>query len=197
MKMVDEAFSLTGWDLSMLDTLAVALGPGSYTGVRIGIACVKGMAHAKKMKCFGISTLESMAYSALNSDFMICSVMDARCQQVYTALFTSTPDGISRYSGDLAIPTEQLVSMLYEVSREKSIYLVGDGADLLYGQLDSSLKSKTFLAPPHLRMQRAGSLATAAFNLRDREDLFFSYEDLNPIYLRPSQAERNLKRSQE
>jgi len=195
MKMIDDAFSFSGIDFAEIDSIAVALGPGSYTGVRIGISCVKGLAHPNDIPCYGVSTLEAMAYNFLGINSTVCSVMDARCEQVYAGIFSSNNSKIVSLSGDMALPLNELIEKLDDPSLTRPIFLIGDGSDLVYSKLTEEQKKFVFLSPLSIRLQRAGSVAQAVFNNEKIELLRKSYKDLNPVYLRPSQAERNLKRS--
>ena len=107
---------------------AVSSGPGSFTGIRIGVAAVKGMAFTRDVPCVGVSTLEAIAWNCMAQDGVICAVMDARRQQVYNALFTFDGQTIIRLCEDRAISIEELTADLK--SEERTVYLVGDGAQL-------------------------------------------------------------------
>lgn len=134
-----------------LDCIAVAKGPGSFTGVRIGVAAAKGLAWAAEKPCCGVSTLEGMAYQLRHLRGTICPVMDARRSQVYNALFASDGQHLRRITEDRAISIEELKKDLEK--SEKPIFLVGDGSRLCYNTLDQGL---TLVYPPmHLEMQRA------------------------------------------
>lgn len=195
MKMIDDAFSFSGLRFAEIDAIAVALGPGSYTGVRIGISCVKGLAHPNDMPCYGVSTLEAMAYNLLGINSTVCSVMDARCEQVYAGIFSNNNSKIVSLSGDMALSINELIVKLDDPSLTRPILLLGDGSDLVYSRLTDEQKNFVFLSPLSIRLQRAGSVAQAVFSNENIELLKKSYKDLSPVYLRPSQAERNLKRS--
>ena len=132
MPMIDHLLDVAGKTVSDLDTVAVNAGPGSFTGVRIGVSAVKGIAFADEIPCVSVSTLESMAEkTSVSPDAVICCLMDARCQQVYTALFEK--DGVGnliRLSEDEAVTVEQVGERLLALGRP--VVLVGDGSELCY-----------------------------------------------------------------
>lgn len=175
-----------------IDCYAVSSGPGSFTGIRIGVAAVKGMAFANDTPCVGVSTLEAIAWNGAALDGIICAVMDARRQQVYNALFSFADGCIIRLCDDRAVSIEALAA---ELKTEQSIiHLVGDGAALCYEIMGSALPNVRS-APEHLRYARGFGVAMAAQRLLS-ENGAVSPERLIPTYLRPSQAERekqNLK----
>lgn len=187
MPMVEGMLKNAALALSDIDRLAVAAGPGSFTGVRIGVAALKGLAFAENTPCVGVSTLEAMAHNAagIGFDGVICAVMDARCRQVYTACFTAEGDGVSRLSDDEAIALEDLKARLQAF--DKPVLLIGDGAQLCYKELSSDVP-RLRLAPPHLRYQQAVGVAAAAVDAE-----VVSAEELQPVYLRLPQAERELR----
>lgn len=171
---------------SDLTAVAVAKGPGSFTGVRIGVAAAKGLAWGAEKPVCGVSTLEGMAYQMLQCRGIICPVMDARRSQVYNALFLSDGENLTRLTPDRAISLEELKKDLE--TREKTIFLVGDGTKLCYNTLSEALPHLT-LPPAHLEMQRASGVAMAAERLAQKGELT-EPGALQPNYLRLSQAER-------
>lgn len=190
MPMVDELLKNTGLSVNYIDAVAVNAGPGSFTGVRIGVAAVKGIAFAKNLPCVSVSTLESMAYNLLGYDCVVCSVMDARCSQVYNALFKVNGYTVTRMTDDRALSLTDLKLELQNI-REK-IVLVGDGAVLCSKFLDSELEN-VMLAPFNNRIQTASSVAYAAFEkINNGETL--TADELMPVYLRLPQAQRELNK---
>ena len=169
-----------------LDAVAVARGPGSFTGVRIGVAAAKGLAWGAEKPVCGVSTLEAMATQLSMQAGIICPVMDARRGQVYNALFQSDGKTLTRLTSDRAISLEELKKDLEKA--EKTIFLVGDGTKLCYNTLSEALPHLT-LPPAHLEMQRASGVAMAAERLAQQGGLQAPGE-LVPSYLRLSQAER-------
>lgn len=190
MPMIEEVFHCTQTQLSDVELFAVSAGPGSFTGVRIGIASIKGLAMPCSVPCVGVSTLEAMACSLSHMTGTVCAVMDARCGQVYNALFHVNGEEAQRLCTDRAISIESLAQECS--SLPKPFILVGDGAQLCYNNTEIR-ESGAVLAPEHLRYQHAAGVAAAARNaLRRGESV--SAEDLLPVYLRPAQAQRNLKK---
>lgn len=184
---------LTRLDLTIddVDLFAVSVGPGSFTGVRIGVATIKGLAFGKNKPCVGVSTLEALAENlAFLSDGLICPVMNARRNQVYTALFR----GKVRLTPDMAISAEELEKRL--AAYAEPVLFVGDGYDLVTSQT----KHPYLPLPERLRLQSAASVASVALQ-KAKEGALLTDAQLSPVYLRPSQAERtraeNLKKQEE
>ena len=182
-------FLLSGCSMSLSDAdgFAVSIGPGSFTGLRIGISAVKGMAQGCGKQCIGVSTLEALAYNFSGMSYTICPVMDARCGQVYTSLFWANGGVPKRLWEDMAISIDELREKLSSV--EGDIILVGDGAELVYAALSEN--HSILLAPPALRFQSAASVGFAAFHHLETETLQ-DPSALMPAYLRLPQAEREL-----
>lgn len=189
MPMVDLLLKSVRVELSDIDYFAVNCGPGSFTGLRIGIAAVKGMAFALNKPCVAVSTLESMAYNLSAEEAVICAVMDARCSQVYNALFEKVNGSVVRLCEDRALKIDELnVELKNYVCRK--IVLVGDGAKLCYERMKEDI-SNLKLAPENLLYQRASSVAFATGELIEKGDILDSSQ-LMPHYLRLPQAQREL-----
>ncbi len=169
-----------------IDAVAVAAGPGSFTGVRIGVAAAKGFAWGAEKPCYGVSTLESMARQMGDFAGYILPVMDARRQQVYTALFESDGRKVSRLWEDQAISLEQLAGGIKTL--EKPIFLVGDGSILCYNTLKEQIPALV-LQPEEKMHQRARGVGLAAFAAIEA-GAAGNAAALTPNYLRLSQAER-------
>lgn len=191
--MVDALLKCTNTDISQVDLFAVAAGPGSFTGVRIGVAAVKGMAMAQNKPCVAVSTLEAMAENIKHMDCIVCSVMDARCSQVYNALHKVSGETVTRLCDDRALSIESLTTELKQYN--KRIILVGDGAKLCYQTMRSQLDTVE-LAPENLLYQRAGSVALAGIK-EYTIGKFMPAQQLLPTYLRLPQAERELRKKQQ
>ena len=195
--MVESVLKLSGIGIGDIDVIAATAGPGSFTGVRIGISAVKGLAFAQNTPCVPVSTLEAMAYGLTGCDGIVCACMDARCNQVYNAIFEVKDGVVSRFCFDRALMIEELYAELekiYEKNREKTIFIVGDGADLFY----NSIKDRDVpvcLAPEHLKWQRASGVCMAALSKAQNGETVCP-EELLPVYLRLPQAERELKAKQ-
>lgn len=181
--MVEDMLKNTEKKIADVDLIAVAHGPGSFTGIRIGVSTVKGLAWASDKKCVGVSTLEAMAWHGVSAGGLICPVMDARRSQVYNALFET--DG----AGRPARLTEDRAVSLAELAVELKVHecaplLVGDGAKLTYDYLTNE-GIACRMAPANLLYQSAWGVGMAALG-KDAG----SADDLLPVYLRLSQAER-------
>lgn len=177
--MVRDMLKSVGVALANVDRIAVTAGPGSFTGLRIGIATVKGLCMGAEKPCVGVSTLEAIAYNFIGVDGVICACMDARCKQVYNALFRSEGGVITRMCDDRAITLAELSEELSKL--DGRIVLAGDGAEIT----DAFTDGKYSLAPPMLRFQRGSGVCLAAEGLHDIKP-----EALMPTYLRLPQAER-------
>ena len=134
MPMIEAVLASAQLKLSDIDGFAVSAGPGSFTGIRIGISAVKGMAAAKKKPCAAISTLRAMAENFRDTQCIVCTVMDARCNQVYNALFDCSEGGVTRLTEDRALLCEELKEELKTVleNTQKRVIIVGDGSDVFY-----------------------------------------------------------------
>lgn len=186
MPMASALLEHCGTKLSDVDLIAAAAGPGSFTGLRIGVAAAKGLAWPEDKPCAACSTLESMAWGLAHMEMDICAVMDARRKQVYNARFRGTGDGLERLCPDRAIGLDELAAELK--NRGKTQILVGDGAVLCYTVLkEQGLDVR--LAPPHLRYQSAWGVARCALDLA-RTGRLTDASGLAPNYHRLSQAER-------
>ena len=186
MPIVEHLFRNTGLTMADCDAVAVAAGPGSFTGIRIGVAAAKGLAFAAEKPAVGISTLAAMARNVAFADGLVLCAMDARRSQIYNAVFLAENGHLTRLTPDRAIALEELAQELREDSRPKMV--VGDGARLCYDYL-SGVGLSCRLAPPHLIMQNAASVALEAEDLAAAGGLV-SAQDLQPVYLRPAQAQR-------
>lgn len=184
--MAQQLLSQCGKTVSDVTALAVAAGPGSFTGVRIGVAAAKGFAWGAELPCYGVSTLESMALSLGAWEGTVCACMDARRAQVYNALFRAEGGTLRRISPDRAISLAELGQELSQL--EGPIFLVGDGSPLTARTLAEQLP-ELVLPPEHRLHQRAAGVALlAAQKIAAGES--GDAASLSPNYLRLSQAER-------
>ena len=183
LKMAEDMLSNLELTLNDIDAIAVAIGPGSFTGVRIGISVAKGLCWGGNKPCYGVSTLEAMAYHLVDrEDVIICSVMDARRNQIYNAKFTSQGGELLRLCPDRAISVDELIS---EAKADgKKYFFVGDGASLCYNAFEQSGTCCGIVIDP-LTHQTAWGVAMAAERTSP-----VPAEDIIPNYLRLSQAER-------
>ena len=186
MVMAEDMLKAAGKTMADVNAVAVAEGPGSFTGVRIGVAAAKGLAWGAELPCYGVSTLESMALTLGAYQGYICPVMDARRSQVYNALFYVNRGIVERVCEDRAIALSDLAGELKTL--DGPIFLVGDGSNLTYNTLMDTIPSLV-LPPEHRMHQRASGVALAAaakIAAGDPGDA----ASMTPNYLRLSQAER-------
>lgn len=192
--MVEQVLNLTGLSAAEMDCFAVAQGPGSFTGIRIGVATVKGLAFPRNTPCVGVSALEAMAYQLSGFDCYASCVMDARRSQVYHALFRIRDGIVERISPDEAVSIDSLRQEIKKFNEIPYIF-IGDGAALCYNTLEE-YKGIVRLAPSHLMFQRAAGVAMAAEAAAARGEQVEPGE-LVPTYLRLAQAQRELKLKKE
>lgn len=180
MPLISQGFTILGIQADAIGRFAVSNGPGSFTGLRIGLATVKGLAFGSDKPCIGVSTLLSLAYNHPLTKGYVLSVLDARAGQVYAALFEII-DGRPHYHiPDCALPITQLADKI-----PAGTLITGDGAQLVYQQL---ARPDLSLAPSHLRLQRASSVGLAA--LQSGQAQTTDCRSIELAYLRKPQAER-------
>ncbi|MBQ8140380.1 MAG: tRNA (adenosine(37)-N6)-threonylcarbamoyltransferase complex dimerization subunit type 1 TsaB [Clostridia bacterium] len=184
--MVESTLKLLGLSAKDIDLFSCSVGPGSFTGVRIGTATVKGLAFASQKPCIAVSTLEALAYNLVGFEGLICPVMNARRSQVYTAIFRSDGKALERLTEDTAAAISELDSMLEKYN--EPVRFCGDGYDITV----SEIKHCRFIpVPERLRPQSAYSVARTALE-KHSEGVSVGDAELVSTYLRPCQAEREL-----
>ena len=194
MPMVKSVLGFCKTDIKDIEAFAVSAGPGSFTGIRIGISAVKGMAAPRKTPCISVSTLRAMAENYKDTDCIVCAVMDARCNQVYNALFKVENGIITRLSEDRALLCDELLPEIEALAlKGENIIVVGDGTAVFYPYAENI--SNVSAAEEDRRYQNAVGVALAADELI--EDNLLEPSQLQPVYLRLPQAERELKRKKE
>ena len=186
MVMAEDLLKACSFTAKDVEAVAVAAGPGSFTGVRIGVAAAKGFAWGGELPCYGVSTLEAMARNLGVYQGYVVPAMDARRSQVYTAIFRAEKGTLSRVEEDMAISLQELAEKIKIF--EEPVFLVGDGAVLCYNTLLEEVPGLV-LPPEHRMHQRAAGVALAAQAMADAGDPGNGAE-LTPNYLRLSQAER-------
>ncbi len=186
MPMVSDLLKNTGLALQDMDVIAVAAGPGSFTGVRIGVAAAKGLAWPEDKPCAPCSTLESMAWQCAHVGGEICAAMDARRNQVYCARFRAEGGALTRLTEDRAMGLDELAAEVRAAAAPQT--LVGDGAHLVRTALEGQ-GLPCALMPPHLLYQTAWGVARCALELA-RGGGLISAAAMAPSYHRLSQAER-------
>ncbi len=180
--LIEDMLKNAGLSYDDIGLVAVAKGPGSFTGVRIGVSTAKGICWARDIPVIGVSTLEAMAWNLSDTEDIICAVMDARRNEVYNALFEMRGGALTRLSEDRAVPISLLEEEIKASGRKYT--LVGDGAELCFGYL-SEKGLKIGLAPENIRFQSAWGVAMASEGAES-----CPAGCLVPEYLRLSQAER-------
>jgi len=186
MVMAEDLLKQCGYTPQDVTAVAVAEGPGSFTGVRIGVAAAKGFAWGAEIPCYGVSTLEAMALGLGIHQGYICPVMDARRSQVYNALFYVNQESLERCCDDRAIALEDLEKELKNLP--ESVFLVGDGSILCYNYLEKTL-TNVKMPPEHRMHQRAVGVGLVALKKIHNGEVGDGAA-LHPNYLRLSQAER-------
>lgn len=185
--MIDEIVKMTEMDLDSIDGIAIAQGPGSFTGLRIGSATAKGIGLALKKPIIGVSTLDALAYNFYMIDGVICPLMDARRNQVYTGLYTYQENKFYAIEQQMAVSLSEIIEKVNLYS--KKTYFLGDGVNVYEEQIKNLIKVPYFFAPLHLSRQRAGAVGALGI-IYLKEGKVISAKDYEPIYLRVSQAER-------
>lgn len=188
MVMVDTLLHDIEVDISEIDLFAAAVGPGSFTGLRIGVATVKALAHACKKPTIGVSTLEALAYNVPFCEHIIVPVMDAGKNRVYAASYI-WDEGFRVLGEPEAMTIEECVESCGELL---DTVFVGDGAIAQREYITDKLKERAYFAPANANEQRASSVACCAYEKYKMGEVL-GYNELNPVYLKKSQAERELE----
>ena len=192
--MLDEVSRMIELDLSSIDVIAVAAGPGSFTGLRIGSATAKGLGQALGKPLIGIPTVDGLAYNLYGTDQLICPLMDARRNQTYTGLyeFIRTEDTykLSVVKEQCAVALDEIIDIINEKKRE--VIFLGDGVPVFRTQLEEKVKVPFSFAPASCNRQRAAAVGALAFTYAMQGKMEDAAEHV-PEYLRLSQAERERK----
>ena len=189
--MLDEIVKMTEVDLNTVDAIAVSGGPGSFTGLRIGSATAKGLGLALNKPLIHIPTVDGLAYNLCYSDRIVCPIMDARRNQVYTGIYAFCGSRMNILEEQMAIGIEELAEKLREYGKDKGIVFLGDGVPVHQKNLKENLL-KDFdisFAPAHMNCQRAAAVGTLAIQYYHDGKMETAAEH-KPDYIRVSQAER-------
>lgn len=184
--MIDEVVKMLGMELDSVDGIAVSGGPGSFTGLRIGSATAKGLGFAMKKPLIHVPTVDAMAYNLFGSDRLICPIMDARRNQVYTGLYHCHEE-LEVLKEQCAMDMKELIRELDE--RGEPVVFLGDGVPVYRPVIEEMMKTAYLFAPAHMNRQRAGAVAALGAKYL-AEGNVTAAEDFGPDYLRKSQAER-------
>lgn len=190
--MLDEIKRMVELDLGTLSAIAVSAGPGSFTGLRIGSATAKGLGLALKLPLIPVPTIDALAYNLYGTDKLVCPIMDARRDQVYTGLYEYVKNEAGSYElhrllEQCAIGIEELADKINVFKRE--VIFLGDGVPVFQERLSELMKVSYSFAPAHMNRQRAASVGTLGMQLY-RQGVYESATEHKPVYLRVSQAER-------
>ncbi len=185
--MLDEITKMVELDLAEVDAIVVAAGPGSFTGLRIGSATAKGLGLALKKPIIPIPTLDGLAYNLYGTNKLICPMMDARRNQVYTGLYEFEQNDMKILLPQTAIAVEEIVERINHMERE--VIFLGDGSTAYETILKENVKVPLSFAPLHLNRQRAGALGALGIKYYNNSWMETATEH-EPVYLRLSQAER-------
>lgn len=189
MPMLDEIVKMSELNLQEIDAIAIAAGPGSFTGLRIGSATAKGLAYSLNKPIVPVPTLAALAYNIQFFDGIICPIMDARREQVYTGLYTLNDGEFTELKEQRALSVQELLEELnHEFSGEKVVFL-GDGVPVYKSVIEEKLINTHFYAPANISKQKAGSVAVLGKMYYNR-GITETAESHEPVYLRLSQAER-------
>lgn len=185
--MLDEAAKMIELDLNTLDAIAVAAGPGSFTGLRIGSATAKGLGLALNKPLVSIPTVEALAYNLYDTDGVICPLMDARRNQVYTGIYEFENHKLKTLKDQMAVEITEILEELNRMGRQ--VTFLGDGVPVFREVIADSVKVPFSFAPAHVNKQRAGAVAALAMEFVKAGRTETAAEH-RPEYLRVSQAER-------
>ena len=185
--MLDEIVRMIELDLNEVDAIAVAAGPGSFTGLRIGSATAKGLGLALDKPLIAVPTVDALAYNLYETHGVICPLMDARRNQVYTGIYEFADGKFQVISAQEAISIEEIIEKINQIGRE--VIFLGDGVPVFREKIEADCKVSHHYAPAHVNRQRAGAVA-ALGTLYYKEGKVQNARDHQPEYLRLSQAER-------
>ena len=185
--MLDEIAKMTELDLNSIDAIAVAAGPGSFTGLRIGSATAKGLGLALKKPLIAIPTVEGLAYNRYDISGLICPIMDARRKQVYTGIYRFTDHQLKVVEDQMAVPMETVIEKLNQYG--EAVTFLGDGVSVFHELIAEKMTVPYSFAPAHVNKQRAAAVA-ALGEIYYRQGKTETAMEHVPDYLRVSQAER-------
>ncbi len=185
--MLDEVTKMTSFNIESIDAIAVAMGPGSFTGLRIGAATAKGLGLALHKPIISVPTVDGLAYQLFGTAHLICPMMDARRKQVYTGFYRFCGADMEVVKGQCAQSVEDTLAQLKEY-KEPVIFL-GDGVPVYRKEIEEAMGEDAIFAPAHANRQRAGAVGALA-EVYYQKGIWQSADAFAPEYLRKSQAER-------
>lgn len=187
MPMIENMSSIIELNINTVDYVAISSGPGSFTGLRIGAATAKGIAHGINKPIVPVPTLDALAYNIFGTDKVICPIMDARRNQVYSSFYTYNDNRLERLSDYLVESIDNIIEMTYDFDCE--VIFLGDGVDVHRNILKDKLEANCLFAPLNCNMQKASSIGALAVEMI-KNNMTVNYAEFAPFYLRKSQAER-------
>ena len=189
--MIDQVMKMTDTEAASLNAIAVSEGPGSFTGLRIGAATAKGLAYALDIPVVGVSEIDALAYGCFSSSCILCPILDARREQVYTGLYEFRDGEFIIHQAASALSLKEEIEKARELSKSlnKKILFLGDGLKTYESKIRDLLGDEVLFAPASLRYQRAANVGALGMKLF-KEGKGVSSEAFLPVYLRKSQAER-------
>ena len=185
--MLDEIVRMVDLDLSEVDAIAISSGPGSFTGLRIGSATAKGLGLALDKPIISVPTVDSLAYNVYGTNKLICPIMDARRNQVYTGLYEFVNDKLVVISPQKAVGIDEIIDEIESIG--KDVIFLGDGVPIHRDRISENIKVGYSFAPLHMNRQRAGAVAALGLEYY-KENRVETAAEHQPVYLRVSQAER-------
>ena len=197
MPLIDGMLRTAGLSLDDIGLIAAANGPGSFTGLRIGVAAVKGMAQVLQKPCVPVSALEGLAFNLYDRAGILCAALDARCGQVYAACFDAD-NQMARLTDDSALMAEELCEQLSQLPAGRPITVLGDGAQLVADTMQRLYPQRKLSIPgKHLLLQHAYGVGLAALHgIQSGRVQPILAEQLEPVYLKLPQAQRELMAKQ-
>lgn len=185
--MLEEIVKMVELDLSQVNAIAVAAGPGSFTGLRIGSATAKGLGLAMEKPIVAVPTLEGLAYNLCGTDKLVCPMMDARRNQVYTGLYEFDNNELKIVREQTAVAVNEILEEINRLGKE--VIFLGDGTAVYKEIIEAVIKVPYAYAPVHMNRQRAGAVGALGLRYFQRNQIQ-NAEEHEPVYLRLSQAER-------
>lgn len=185
--MLNEIGKMIDLDMKSIDAIAVAAGPGSFTGLRIGSATAKGLGLALDKPLISVPTVAGLAYNLCGTDKVVCPLMDARRNQVYTGIYEFEGDHLKTLEDQMAVPVDEIIEKINALG--KPVIFLGDGVPVFKSKLEENVTVPYLFAPAHMNKQRAGAVAALGLCYA-KEGKLESAAEHQPDYLRLSQAER-------
>lgn len=194
--MIDAIFRMTDTAMSEVDAVAVSVGPGSFTGLRIGASAAKGLAYVNDLPIIPVPTIDAIAYGCFGSQYVLCPLMDARRQEVYTGLYEFKDGEFVVHEEACALPIAEQVKRAEALGGKlgKKVMYLGDGLPVFRDTIEKLTEGQAVFAPPHVRAQRASSVACLGARLYEEGKTVSSFE-FEPLYLRKSQAEQDREKA--